>query len=116
MAAEKAARGQVEHACAQLGVQLLDRQRQLQASQTREADAITRLAEALEKVGFQRYLLLGRETVSSCSCVKLVSIEYAILLQNTGALPGPEPHVAEKVRCNAFYGWPLEVQTHYSLC
>ena len=49
-AAEKAARGQVEQTCAQLGMQLLDLQRQLKASQTREAAATLELADSMEKV------------------------------------------------------------------
>ena len=67
-AAEKAARGQVEQTCAQLGMQLLDLQRQLKASQTREAAATRELADSMDQVSVQRVLLLG-----SVACLQVRS-------------------------------------------
>ena len=65
---EKAGREQVEQACVQLGVQLLDLQRQLKASQTREAAATRELADSMDQVSVQRVLLLG-----SVACLQVRS-------------------------------------------
>ena len=53
VAAEKAARGQVEQGCSQLGLQLLELQQQLRASESREAAATSDLHDAMEQVSVQ---------------------------------------------------------------
>ncbi|KAL3131893.1 hypothetical protein ABBQ38_007599 [Trebouxia sp. C0009 RCD-2024] len=61
--AEKAARAHVEQACAQLGMQLLDLQRRLRASQTHEAAATSALNESMEQREAEREVLIQETTV-----------------------------------------------------
>ena len=53
MTAEKAARENVEQACGQLGMQLFELQRELRASESREAAATSDLHDAMEQVSAQ---------------------------------------------------------------
>ncbi|KAL3131891.1 hypothetical protein ABBQ38_007597 [Trebouxia sp. C0009 RCD-2024] len=63
VSAEKAARAQVEQACAQLGMQLLDLQRRLRASERREAAATSALDESMEQRDAEREVLIQEKAV-----------------------------------------------------
>lgn len=66
VSAEKAAREQVEQACGRLGMQLLDLQRQLRASEMREAAATQALDDSTEQVRVQEGSTSGRNLCVSC--------------------------------------------------
>ncbi|KAL3131880.1 hypothetical protein ABBQ38_007589 [Trebouxia sp. C0009 RCD-2024] len=61
--AEKAAREQVEQACVQLGMQLLDLQRQLKASETNAAAAIKDLDDFVQQRDAEREVLTQEKAV-----------------------------------------------------
>ncbi|KAL3163315.1 hypothetical protein ABBQ32_009706 [Trebouxia sp. C0010 RCD-2024] len=63
VSAEKAAREQVEQACGRLGMQLLDLQRQLRASEMREAAATQALDDSTEQRDAERELLIQEMAV-----------------------------------------------------
>lgn len=53
---EKTSRANVEQACAQLGLQLVDLQRQLRASETRDAAVTTALTASKEQVSVHSFV------------------------------------------------------------